>query len=77
MLLSLFGFICTLYIGGAVSRWYYDKELDQIIEPDPSPLRHILEGMELLPDTAIERLIDAATWPISIYEVHKQRNTPD
>lgn len=75
MIASLFGFICTLYIGGAVSRWYYSKELDQVVMPEPNPMRHILEGMELLQDTTIERLIEAITWPISIYEVHKRRNT--
>lgn len=71
----LFSTLCTLYIGGAIARWYYSKELDMVIVPEPEPLRHILEGMELIPDTTLQRLIEALTWPISIYEVHKQRST--
>lgn len=73
MLGMIIGTLGTLYIGGAISRFYYDTELDQ--EYSSEPMTSILEGMGLLEDARIQNIIDALTWPISIYEVHKRRNT--
>jgi len=66
----MISFLFLLYVGGAISRFCYETELDNVFdEEDIEPVEE--PYFVIMPDDTLQNIVSALTWPISIYRAYK------